>query len=155
MCEYNLGDHSRSDLIIDLRHPDIAIVCTRTYRSSKFQYWVVERCNTTHIEDDDYIIIAPKRLVELSAEGRVLSHCVGSYIDSVSQGLEYILFFREKSDPDKPYFTVDVSKDIKVRQIHEKYNCNVPKELMPLFKEWAEKVQVDITNTNGIYGALR
>lgn len=106
-------------------------------------------------ENDNYIIVAPKRLIELSAEGRALSHCVGSYIDSVSNGLEYILFFREKSNPDKPYFTVDVSKEMKVRQIHGKCNCNVPKELMPLFKEWAEKVQVDMSNTNGVYCALR
>lgn len=106
-------------------------------------------------ENDKYIIKAPRSLTELTTEGKELNHCVGSYIDSVSKGNEYILFFREKSNPEVPYFTIDIDPTKHVRQIHGRSNCNVPSDLMPIFKEWAEKVEVNMGNTNGVLCARR
>lgn len=101
-------------------------------------------------ENDKYSIIACKDLSELGREGSELHHCVGSYVDSVRAGNEYILFLRKKTEPDVPFFTVDVLPNKNVRQIHGKHNCNVPPELMPFVKKWAKEKGLDITSINGV-----
>ena len=96
--------------------------------------------------DKYYSIIACKKLAELYVEGSTLNHCVGSYTDSVSQGREYILFLRKNSELDMPYFTIDVTPDNKVRQIHGKNNCNINSEIEPFIKEWAKKFNLNISD---------
>ena len=101
-------------------------------------------------KDKNYSIIACKDLAELGTEGSCLRHCVGSYVDSVRSGREYILFLRKNSELDIPYFTIDVTPDKKVRQIHGYANCNVPNELLPFVKSWAKKFQLDISGMSGV-----
>lgn len=56
----------------------------------------------------DGLLIRPARTQEeLSAEGAALSHCVGGYIGRMAGGDTAIFFIRKKSDPDKPYFTLE------------------------------------------------
>lgn len=105
--------------------------------------------------DDTYSIVAVKDLQDLIREGRILKHCVGSYIDSVSNGKEYILFLRQNKDIETPFFTIDVTPDNKVRQIHGHSNCNISKDIHPFIKKWANKFKLDISNCSGIYAALR
>lgn len=107
------------------------------------------------LADDIYSIIAVKELGDLIKEGRALNHCVGSYIDSVSEGKEYILFLRKNEDIDTPYFTIDVTPNMRVRQIHGSCNCNISKEIRPFIKKWANKFGLDISNCSGVYVALR
>lgn len=104
--------------------------------------------------DKNYSIIACKKLAELYIEGSTLNHCVGSYADSVSQGREYILFLRKNSELDMPYFTIDVTPDNKVRQIHGKNNCNINSEIEPFIKEWAKKFNLNISDCSGRKVAL-
>ena len=101
-------------------------------------------------KDKNYFIRACKDLAELGTEGKCLRHCVGSYVDSVRSGREYILFLRKNDEPDVPYFTVDVTPDKQVRQIHGYANCNVPNELLPFVRSWAEKFQLDISGMSGV-----
>ena len=89
--------------------------------------------------NDEYVIIAPKSVFELSTEGQILNHCVGSYIQSVSNGKEYILFLRKKDQQDVPYFTINITPDKEIRQIHGKCNCNVPEILTPFINSWIKK----------------
>lgn len=124
------------------------------YRQESYSKNVYALAKSFEFESDDYIIKAPQNLNELIDEGKALSHCVGSYTESVSEGREYILFLRKKSDPDKSFFTIDVNTDLKVRQIHGMCNCNVPKELLPIIEKWAEEKKVDVSNTSGIFCAL-
>lgn len=100
--------------------------------------------------NNEYVIIAPKSVFELSTEGKVLSHCVGSYIQSVSNGKEYILFLRKKDQQDVPYFTINITPDKEIRQIHGKYNCNVPEILMPFINSWVKKF-----NLTGSYNSIK
>lgn len=99
--------------------------------------------------NDKYSIIACKDLLDLKLEGCELNHCVGSYIDSVADGNEYILFLRKVSEIDKPFFTIDIMPNKKVRQIHGKNNCNITDDIKPFIKKWAKKLKLDITNTSG------
>lgn len=105
--------------------------------------------------NSNYSIIACKSIEELYTEGSTLCHCVGSYANSISNGNEYILFLRKKNDIDTPYFTIDVDPNNNVRQIHGKRNCNVNDEIRPFIEEWAKKFNLDISNCNGVYCALR
>lgn len=89
--------------------------------------------------NDEYVIVAPKSVFELTTEGRTLNHCVGSYVQSVSNGKEYILFLRKKENQDIPFFTINITPDKEIRQIHGKCNCNVPEELTPFIDSWKKK----------------
>lgn len=89
--------------------------------------------------NDEYVIIAPKSVFELTTEGRTLNHCVGSYVQSVSNGKEYILFLRKKENQDIPFFTINITPNKEIRQIHGKCNCNVPEELTPFIDSWKKK----------------
>ena len=105
--------------------------------------------------DENYSIIACKQIIDLLLEGNALSHCVGSYTNSVSQGKEYILFLRKNSDIDTPYFTVDLTPEKQVRQIHGKCNCNMSSEIEPFVKQWAKKFKLNLTGCSGVKCALR
>lgn len=123
-------------------------------KQEEYEKEVYPKAKALEWENNEYVILAPTHLVELVKEGRELKHCVGSYTSSVARGEEYILFFRKKSEKDTPFFTVDVSKDMKVRQIHGYRNCNVPANLTDVFKTWAKAVKVNMQNTNGVYCAI-
>lgn len=54
-------------------------------------------------------ILVPKSIQEIVDEGKQLSHCVGGYAERHAQGKLHILFLRKISEPDKPYYTMEVS----------------------------------------------
>lgn len=79
--------------------------------------------------------------IELIDEGKALNHCVGGYADKYAKGEADLLVVRKVSEPDKPYFTVEIRKD-KIIQARGKHNCSQTKdveEFMEAFK--AEKLQ--------------
>lgn len=45
---------------------------------------------------------------ELAMEGAILHHCVGGYAKRVANGETLIMFVRQKSEPDKPYYTLEL-----------------------------------------------
>lgn len=97
-------------------------------------------------KNDDYSIIACADLDDLVYEGSCLHHCVGSYRKSVSFGTDQILFLRKNSEPNIPYFTINLDEKNAIRQIHGKYNCNVPIELKPFIDEWINKFNIKGNN---------
>ena len=62
------------------------------------------------------MIRQPKCIDEIIAEGKELEHCVGGYAERHAQGALTIMLLRKKSEPDKPYYTVEVSNDYKIVQ---------------------------------------
>lgn len=104
--------------------------------------------------DDTYFIKACEELTDLLVEGNTLHHCVGSYVNSVSEGREYILFLRKASDPDIPYFTIDVTPNGQVRQIHGLRNCNIDDEIKPFVDIWAKKFKLNLEGCSGVRCAL-
>ena len=104
--------------------------------------------------DAEYSIIAVKDLKDLITEGKVLHHCVSSYIESVGKGKEYILFLRQTSNLETPYFTIDITPDGKVRQIHGYCNCDITDKMLPFIKKWAAKFNLDISNFSKVCAHL-
>ena len=123
-------------------------------RNEKYQSSVYLNAIKYEFENNDYSIIACKQLEDLFKEGKALSHCVGSYTNSVLEGKEYILFLRKKSDIDTPYFTIDLLPDKRVRQIHGFCNCNMNSEIEPFVKQWADKFGLDLSDCSGVKCAL-
>lgn len=120
-------------------------------QQSKYFEKVYPKAKEFELVDEIYSVICPEQVTSLLAEGRTLHHCVGSYINSVSSGNEYILFLRKTDDINTPFFTINVLPDKKVRQIHGRCNCNLPDEIKPFIKKWADKFGLDISNCNGVY----
>lgn len=63
-------------------------------------------------------LIQPKHWQEIIDEGAALSHCVGGYADRHAQGITNIFFIRKISEPDTPYFTIEVNNNYTILQCH-------------------------------------
>ena len=104
-------------------------------------------------------IFAPESIGELQDEGRELNHCVGSYMDTVSQGKRGILFMRKTSAPATPWFTIDVLKsrspdcEYRINQVHGFANCDPDDEAYEALREWAsEKGCIEMGSVRKSYG---
>lgn len=64
----------------------------------------------------DLILIQPKSLQEIVDEGATLSHCVGGFAERHARGALTIMFLRRAKEPDKPYYTMEVSKEFRIVQ---------------------------------------
>ena len=91
----------------------------------------------------EYIIIQPKSIEEIVAEGRVLSHCVGGYADRHAHGVLSIMFLRKKAEPQTPYYTIEVSSGYKIVQCRGYKNNMVniggeekPQEILEVEKQY-------------------
>lgn len=92
-------------------------------------------------EEGNFFIKLPQKLNEISTEGMELHHCVGSYINRHATGDTTILFLRKKSEPNVPFYTIEILGDTMVNQIHGKYNRwlgNNP-EAIPCVYHWLQK----------------
>lgn len=76
-------------------------------------------------EESGYMTIAPKSPTDLSKEGHDLCHCVKGYIPRVSKGQTNIMFIRKIADPETCFFTVEVSNEGCIEQVHGLRNVNV------------------------------
>ena len=93
----------------------------------------------------ELFIRQPKSIQEIVDEGRILSHCVGGYAERHANGKVNIMFLRQKSDPETPYYTVEVTTEGKIRQCRG-YKNNVvsaggkskPQEINDFEKEYQQ-----------------
>jgi len=104
--------------------------------------------------EDDYSIIVPNSLSEITREGTELCHCVGSYINQIVQEDTIILFLRYTKEFDKPFYTLNLSKDgSKILQLHGKYNRLLYKEsdhdsIYDFMSQWCNLHNIICTNFN-------
>lgn len=90
--------------------------------------------------DNKYSIVIPKAPIDLINEGINLNHCVDTYIDRVATGHTNIVFIRKNEDLDKSFFTVEISPQNVIEQVHGFANSNadtVP-DLIPFLKNWCK-----------------
>lgn len=77
----------------------------------------LEKLLQLEYSENDLLLLIPKSLNEILSEGKILSHCVGSYVDRVAKGDTTIVFVRKSSEPTKPYYTVEY-RDGRVMQFY-------------------------------------
>lgn len=70
------------------------------------------------LEYGNLFLRQPNSLYEIIAEGKALCHCVGGYCERHAKGYTNIFFIRRKSEPDVPYYTIEVSNDYVIVQCH-------------------------------------
>ena len=76
---------------------------------------------------------------ELIAEGKALSHCVGTYAKSHAAGNNCIFFIRRSDAPDTPWYTLELNvKTLTVKQNRGKRNCSETKEVIAFKEKWLE-----------------
>lgn len=111
--EYNIHDtmialphdfwtmHNRLTQIINYEHDELVL--------QNFTKRLAERV-CLEFSADGLLVRQPHSLKEIEDEGRILSHCVGGYAERHAMGKLSIMFLRKVSEPDKPYYTVEVSQ---------------------------------------------
>lgn len=98
------------------------------------------RCESFEFSDDNYIVVIPPELQDIIREGQRQRNCVASYCSHHAEGALTIVFIRRKSDPDKNYITVELSKDWAIVQAHT-YRNGLPDEAA---KEFIEKYKKEL-----------
>lgn len=62
---------------------------------------------------------------ELIAEGKALSHCVGTYAKKHAAAECTIILIRRKGRPDVPFYTMELSPHSKIVQVRGDHNCGM------------------------------
>jgi len=92
------------------------------------------------------MIRAAQSTGELINEGKALTHCVGSYADRYAKGETNILFIRKVSEPDKPYYTIEI-KNGNIEQIHGKNNRSASEDVSDFIEVFKAQVLNKKTKT--------
>ena len=80
---------------------------------------------------------------ELIAEGDALHHCVGTYADRHAKGQCTIILIRKQSEPDKPYYTMELSASGGIMQVRGNHNCGMTKDVeafVEVYKDYLKKL---------------
>ena len=88
----------------------------------------VERLKTYEFSDGQLSVVAPTQASDLTTEGAVLHHCVGSFIDAVANNKENVVFIRRNDLLNEPYYTMAISPSGNIEQIHCVYNGDLTAE---------------------------
>lgn len=103
--------------------------------------------------DGELCIVIPSEPQELIAEGDILCHCVGSYVDEHAEGLKIIFFVRHYRRPERSYYTLNIDFSEKIPkevQLHgygnerhgpnKEYSHTIPKKVRDFVDKWEKDV---------------
>lgn len=94
----------------------------------------MEQRRQLEFEGDSLFIRQPESFEEIVAEGNSLNHCVGGYAERHALGKLHIMFIRKKDEPEKPYYTMEVSISGKIIQVRGDRNCAPTEEVSDLIE---------------------
>ena len=143
-----LEDYKIKDLEDLRRRHDRLVIAQKEFNDKSFaEKWAMQKPKWEKFcyKDKDFEIIAPESGEEVIAEGRILDHCVGGYVDRIAKGETIILFMRKRSDPQKPFYTLNISPDgtrlIQVHGYKNRWPATDP-ETLPFLDKWVEKLDL-------------
>jgi hypothetical protein len=87
----------------------------------------------------EFVVEVPKLTTDIKEEGKVLSHCVGSYIDRVIRGETQIIFLRKATGI--PLVTLEVRGKVLI-QAKGFANRGITKEEQGFIKTYAKEKQL-------------
>ena len=90
-------------------------------------------------EADGMKIVLPSSPDEIIAEGQALHHCVGTYVERVAKHECIILFLRQSSNMDKPFYTLEI-KNRKAVQVRGLKNCPATPEVQAVVDRFESQV---------------
>lgn len=88
----------------------------------------IERLKAYEFSDGQLSVVAPTQASDLTTEGSVLHHCVGSFIEAVANNKENVVFIRRNDLLKEPYYTMVISPSGNIEQIHCVYNGDLTAE---------------------------
>ena len=123
----------------------------KKYEKEAFEK-AIKKCEKFTYADENYAIIAPTSPGDFAKEGLTLHHCVKTYVSRVIDGSTNILFLRKISDIDTPFFTIEVSNNGHVEQIHGFGNRNISTEpdIHYFVKNWIKEKNLKKTDFDKI-----
>lgn len=92
------------------------------------------------VRGEKYQILVPEELVEISEEGRAMSHCVGGYVRPVAHGETAILFLRTLEN--ERVGTLEV-RDGRLMQAYGSCNQYLGREAQTFILGWAAERGID------------
>ena len=100
-------------------------------------------------QNEDYMMIVPRRLIDIATEGNALHHCAGSserYYERIMYRETYICFLRRRAEPDIPYYTIEVEPGGTIRQ-HRSHFDEEPgiEEIRGFLREWQKVIRKRLT----------
>jgi hypothetical protein len=100
-------------------------------------------------EDEGFCIVYPKTTTEIQDEGRLLGHCVGSYVQYVLNKSSIIVFMRTKAERNTPLVTIEIKPaDKRISQSRGKFNRALTYDEKVFLEEYAEKKGLRYTAGN-------
>lgn len=98
---------------------------------------------------EEYLVTVPQRAVDIVLEGRALHHCAGStdrYFNRIEDHETYICFLRRTTEPDRPFYTIEVEPGGTIRQ-HRGYLDEEPEieKIRPFLREWQKEIRKRMT----------
>lgn len=90
--------------------------------------------------NNEYAIIPPKDDIDIRKEGKLLSHCVATYIDLISKGQSIIMFLRKKENINKPLYTLECSNK-GIIQCRGYKNCKPTEDINKFLEEYTNYLQ--------------
>ena len=91
-----------------------------------------------YYQSAQYSIRPAESSFEIVEEGKLLGHCVGRYAKDHADGKTCILFIRKMEEPEKPFYTVEVT-DNKIVQVRGFKNHTPEDDDMPLVSDFVEQ----------------
>ena len=111
-------------------------VQTDAKKKESFRKCMKELYGRPEYREEKLLIRAAESPEELAKESAALHHCVRTYVDKVARGDCAILFIRKVSEPDKPYFTLELSPKGDIAQCRGSHNCACPQEVTEFLEHW-------------------
>ncbi|MDE5754821.1 MAG: PcfJ domain-containing protein [Oscillospiraceae bacterium] len=89
-------------------------------------------------QSGNLLIRIPESVEEIVKEGARQHHCVAGYARRHAEGKLHILFIRQKDNPDKPFYTMEVSTNGRIVQVRGERNRDPTPEVI----EFVEKYKI-------------
>lgn len=109
---------------------------TDAKKKESFRKCMKELYGRPEYREEKLLIRATESPEELAKESAALHHCVRTYVDRVARGDCAILFIRNVSEPDKPYFTLELSPKGGIIQCRGDHNRAYPQEVADFIERW-------------------
>jgi len=95
-------------------------------------------------KQDKFGMILPVDAQDLIREGKLMRHCVASYVDRVIREETIIMYLRRAEDLNTPYVTIEINPDdMKICQVKMKANGKLnDKKAIDFLNKWCEKFNV-------------
>lgn len=125
------------NMIKDNRKNEIFAKTVKNYKHLELIEQDCEENESDSIKKQKFAMILPVDAQDLIREGKLMRHCVASYVDRVIKETSIIFFLRKVENLDTPYATIEVDSDMHIRQVKMKANSKLnDKAANDFIKKW-------------------